>query len=373
MMSSKRLIDIDLSEQEIELTDESIPNLIASFDPHALIKLNVSMHGIGAKEAILLAQCPNLISLNIDRNNLGNEGAVVLAKSKSLRELSIAYNKIGYVGIQALAENKTITSLDVSGNTIDYKSAAILAESQTLRKLSLERNRIGDKGAIAFKCNKKIQNLNLSYNGVSDLGIVELAKNLTLLKLDLTSNKVQARGAEALANNANIKHLDLSINSIGNAGAKAFLSNSTMLSFSAVGNGIDKEIDEQLTWHFHANRQNSANLERNSLIKLAVLLALHRYHNNSAPICQLPQEMLIRILGYLAFPSHSSDSKKQLSESCTTFVFDNISEYEKRLNTSYTNSSLWCLKQNPLQKQRFEFPTKPVDNLREANENIFEY
>jgi uncharacterized protein (TIGR02996 family) len=185
--------------------------------------LDLSRCGIGAADAVFLAESPylnNLRTLDLSGSHIGTQGVKALAASPHLAELTALLldgNDIGASGMEALAASTTLlklTILDVSRNSLGDAGLHVLIRSrrlESLQQLLLACNRISSPTMRTFaNCPRAagLITLDLSENDLGNDGPAALAVSPhlgALQSLDLTACHIGASGVRTLARADNWK------------------------------------------------------------------------------------------------------------------------------------------------------------------------
>ena len=151
-----------------------------------LRELNLSNNPIEAIGLAALSRASffaNLSQIRLDLCDLDNDAMVILAdiEFKMLRELSLAYNSIGDIGIAALVENSSLSNLlclNLHDNHIDDNSLMALAKSACLSQLieldieqdvwNYNRFQFSDTAAAVVSESLAFRNLDALYGGIVD-------------------------------------------------------------------------------------------------------------------------------------------------------------------------------------------------------------
>lgn len=263
-----------------------------------LTSINLSTNKLGPIGVAELTCHSRLTSLDLSDNQIGDKGAMALANIPLLTSLNVSHNRISHEGAVALASNTLLRVLDISANELELPSIKAFANNRHLLSLSINNNRIKKEGAAAIVKNTCLTYLDISFNQIGDEGAKVFANNSNLFYLNLCGNEIGDEGAKALAKNTHLSTLRLSSNQIGNLGAKAFLTNFYLTDLTIWGNKVEVAIEEEVDRAITLNEK----AKELQFIESAIVIAQGaRQKQNSASLYNVPNDILLIILAYVAF------------------------------------------------------------------------
>lgn len=132
IVSNDVQVELNLSRQLPELTDEDIKSLAVALKGNTAIKrIILCENSIGDQGAIALAnelKNSSVDTLDLAVNNLTNEGASALLKVPTLRELDISANQLTNELVPSILKNQTLISLMLDDNNITQDSMKQISE-----------------------------------------------------------------------------------------------------------------------------------------------------------------------------------------------------------------------------------------------------
>jgi len=223
-------------------------------------ELDLTMHGLGDKGCIAVAQCiksnPLITSLNLCDNSITIDGVEVLMNvmrmNKSITELDLSKNRLGNKGLgrskstlgavlkNMLLRNVKLKKLVLKSNNVSDTDVedicSSLTENYTLGHLDLSYNKLGERSGLfisqMLSSNSELKVINLEWNMLRTLGAIHvlggLRSNNAVSRIRLGWNGISEGAAQKLGhmfqNNIALEEFDISNNhALGNGQAIRFL------------------------------------------------------------------------------------------------------------------------------------------------------
>ncbi|KAI8130787.1 hypothetical protein FF38_00426 [Lucilia cuprina] len=219
-MDVPNIISLDLAYNEItndELTPDVFrgPYHITSYEPIALIELDLSHNKLNSLDRRIFEHTPNITKLNLSWNSfrvLDNPTTMALASASSLENLDLSHTGIKSMASVIFEKLTSLKVLNLAGNEFVHLPENFQLIGQSLRSLNLAGNKFSDFSEGSFLGLKALLHLNIS--GMPNLKTIQnntFSRLEHLTHLDCSNNhKLESFDLDSLMHCGNLTYLDIS-------------------------------------------------------------------------------------------------------------------------------------------------------------------